>query len=310
MSHVSEFLVIFLHFSVCRRLDRELDYGILITVIASLKILSTKKNTQVEKEIFEKLLEVAENTPDREVQRELLRAFGDWHPKANLATPPLTLLQRSFSSQLHSSDVIIRAEALRTLLQHGGCGPEVERMIQAQKLLIPSVKGVDNSLPLVGQLSQMIQKSEARHHIYCLALCAMLYTHHNGNKYGCVGNYPLRSQQQDPHTHFHNNRDLPTYQLLKGDYKGHNIAAIAVDKNGEIITHAFNHMYVFESTREHAEERLVDTLCTFAHILMRETDKAKFSTRLKDVTIYTSLEPCHQCAGKLAAKKTFAVHCL
>lgn len=104
------------------------------------------------------------------------------------------------------------------------------------------------------------------------------------------------------------------YQLDHGDYNGHNIAAIAVDsKSGRIIGCQWNHCHLMKSTAAHAEERLIDRLfatadlCGLDHSVKYNKVRGNPHTApvwrpdtlscltlqfLKDVVIYTSLEPC------------------
>jgi len=89
------------------------------------------------------------------------------------------------------------------------------------------------------------------------------------------------------------------YQLERGAYNGHNIAAIAVNLiTGKIIGCEFNHCVLLKSTTAHAEERLIDYLFKTAETCGLEPT-VKYSEFLRHVAIYTSLEPCYQCAGKM-----------
>ncbi|KAH3757202.1 hypothetical protein Pelo_11023 [Pelomyxa schiedti] len=143
-----------------------------------------------------------------------------------------------------------------------------------------------------------------RQQIYCLCLASILADQFNGNMYGLLGTYPHRAMQREMEA---SNtpcaiRGQWVYQIDRPTYVGHNIACFAVRKDGSIILHAFNHNKIFESTTEHAEERLVDTLFRHPHNMSVTLDSASASWKqsfLREVTVYTSLEPCHQCAGKL-----------
>ena len=146
-----------------------------------------------------------------------------------------------------------------------------------------------------------------RHRIYSLALMALLEYYWNGNKSGFHGKYKWRDSQA-----WSGNTDmwlckppLPAAPKVAPptDYLGHNIAALAVDGNGEIIDFDFNHNEVFDSSAEHAEARLVRRIFSLAQIGSRwnlapgvapDTD---YSTRLTNVTVYTTLECCAQCSG-------------
>lgn len=114
------------------------------------------------------------------------------------------------------------------------------------------------------------------------------------------------------------------------NYVGHNIASLAVNEFGEIVHSAFNHNSLFCSTTEHAEARLVDQLYTSPalHFTREEAFAAReeafaarpfvagggggggggapgksapleITDKMKRLTIYTSLESCIQCSGKL-----------
>lgn len=69
----------------------------------------------------------------------------------------------------------------------------------------------------------------------------------------------------------------------------------------------FNHNVVFGSTTEHAEQRLIDRLFQLPAMHFPRGDNrfqdpsfvADVEKEVKNVTVYTSLEPCQQCAGKL-----------
>lgn len=136
-----------------------------------------------------------------------------------------------------------------------------------------------------------------RHSIYSLLVLALMAAFWNGNKKGSGGEYPWRPKQRNANG---------TYD--GGDYLGHNIACIGVDGAGRVIDFDFNHNYVFDSTVEHAESRLVRRIFGLVHLhdgwMTRDPSvpvptKPK-ATFLSDVTIYTSLESCSQCSGMMA----------
>lgn len=82
------------------------------------------------------------------------------------------------------------------------------------------------------------------------------------------------------------------YQLESGDYNGHNIAAIAVDsRSGRVLGCQWNQCHLLKSTAAHAEERLIDRLFATADLCGLD-HSVKYNKFLKDVIIYTSLEPC------------------
>ncbi|MEE2960762.1 MAG: deaminase [Myxococcota bacterium] len=135
-----------------------------------------------------------------------------------------------------------------------------------------------------------------RHRLYSLMLMALMHKEWNGNKYGANGDYGWRSGQKEANGTYNGGRD----------YKGHNIAAIAVDKNGAVIDFDFNHNALFRSSMEHAEARLVKRVFGLNQVQdsrrslggnTPEHDKKKYGNMLKNVTIYTSLESCSQCTG-------------
>ena len=140
-----------------------------------------------------------------------------------------------------------------------------------------------------------------RHRIYSYGLMKILHNEYNGNKCGPTGSYPHREGQRNVANNLY--KGSPSHDI---DYKGHNIAALAVNEFGEVVTSAFNHNKVFGSTAEHAEMRLMDE-CFRSPALHFERSKVsreaveKFEVedKMKELTVYTSLEPCQQCSGRL-----------
>jgi tRNA(Arg) A34 adenosine deaminase TadA len=140
-------------------------------------------------------------------------------------------------------------------------------------------------------------RDQERHRIYALMLMALLHEYWNGNKRGrgAKFRYPW------------NDFDTPGPHL-DDDYRGHNIAAIAVNGDGNILDFDFNHNRLFNSSAEHAETRLVRRAFALAQLpdtwrpLDTSPDHEPLTdyTMLEDVTIYTSLESCAQCAGVMA----------
>ncbi len=134
-----------------------------------------------------------------------------------------------------------------------------------------------------------------RHRLY--SLCLMAITHHywNGLKKGRDGEYPWNP---DPAT--------AGGKYLRDDYRGHNIAAFAVDKRGLVIDFEFNHNRLLNSSAEHAEARLVRRIYGLTQI-NDAWDVASPSAPATDdyntfeeVTLYTTLESCSQCSGVMA----------
>lgn len=135
-----------------------------------------------------------------------------------------------------------------------------------------------------------------RHRIYCLLLMALLAHHWTPLKRGRRGRYPWCA--------------TPAAEVAFHDeYLGHNIAALGVDGNGRILDFEFNHNAIFDSSAEHAEVRLVRRLYSLAHVSdswspttvtgQGGTLERPSYVNLSDVTIYTSLESCSQCAGAM-----------
>ncbi len=137
---------------------------------------------------------------------------------------------------------------------------------------------------------------QERHRLYSLLLMSVMFREWNGNKYGADGVYPWREGQAEANG---------TYSAGH-DYKGHNIAAIAVDRNGAVIDFDFNHNALFRSSMEHAEARLVKRVFGLSQVQdtrrslrgeAQEHGRQRYGDMLKDVTVYTSLESCTQCTG-------------
>ena len=142
---------------------------------------------------------------------------------------------------------------------------------------------------------------QERHRIYSYLLMAITWNYWNGYKLGHPGIYPWNDVPgpTDP-------------SWLSGDYRGHNIAALAVDATGRILDFDFNHNTLFNSSAEHAEARLVRRLYSLAQIsdawsaapsgaaALGSAASSGGYTSLSSVTIYTSLESCAQCSGIMA----------
>jgi tRNA(Arg) A34 adenosine deaminase TadA len=154
----------------------------------------------------------------------------------------------------------------------------------------------------VGELTELPslnldEGQKERHRIYCLLLMSLVDFYWNPLKRGRQGKYPLNDQPGPQGGPFE-----------EGDYQGHNIAAIAVDAHGRIIDFEFNHNVLFDSSAEHAESRLVRRVYSLARLsdswsplsLLGTPATSSKYVNLSDVTIYTSLESCTQCAGTMA----------
>jgi tRNA(Arg) A34 adenosine deaminase TadA len=141
-------------------------------------------------------------------------------------------------------------------------------------------------------------EDQERHRIFALMLMGLVHEYWNGNKNGRAGRYPW------------NEENLSVGPHLDEDYKGHNIAAIAVNSDGIILDFDFNHNRLFNSSAEHAEARLVRRIFGLAQLAdtwrpavdgqcLPHSALSDYTT-LPDITIYTSLESCAQCAGVMA----------
>jgi tRNA(Arg) A34 adenosine deaminase TadA len=146
------------------------------------------------------------------------------------------------------------------------------------------------------------QGMKERHEIYLILLMAIVFAYWNGLKNGRRATYPWNDAL---------NPDDPNYERLAGDYLGHNIAALAVDRSGRVLDFEFNHNNLFNSSAEHAEARLVHRLYSLAQLSeswsgtvatseVQSISPPKHGTNLQGVTIYTSLESCAQCSGVMA----------
>jgi tRNA(Arg) A34 adenosine deaminase TadA len=149
------------------------------------------------------------------------------------------------------------------------------------------------------KLDSIIPEEAERHRIYSLLLMKIVLAFWNGNKRGQDGEYPWRKSQRRPNGTYAGDR--------YGDrYLGHNIACIGVDGRGEIIDFDFNHNDILSSSAEHAESRLVRRVFSLTQIYnnwkVRDPNlpENEYTNVLSQVTVYTSLESCAQCAGMMA----------
>lgn len=143
------------------------------------------------------------------------------------------------------------------------------------------------------KVSELTPTECERHTIYSLALMAITRRYWNGAKYGIDKRYPL-------------NAPPAPGDRVQGDYLGHNIAALAVDGDGDIIDFEFNHNDLFASSVEHAESRLLRRVFSLTGIADGWATGGSpikdrgYATLLKNVTVYTTLESCAQCSGIMA----------
>lgn len=162
---------------------------------------------------------------------------------------------------------------------------------------LPIATHWDKPLSSVASLAPLTltDAEKERHRIYALLLFALMRRYFNGNKNGSLGEYPWREKQRDTDGRYQG-----------GDYLGHNIGALAVDGDGEVIDFDFNHNQIFASSAEHAEARLVRRVFSLTQLYDNWAtgapagDRQGYSTILSDVTVYTSLESCAQCSGVMA----------
>lgn len=153
-----------------------------------------------------------------------------------------------------------------------------------------------------------------RHLIYSYAVMALLYNEFNGNKQGPIGNYDFRekckigpvgsSSEKFVYASKATDKSTPSEA---SDYLGHNIVALAVCKRGSVLRVSYNHNVLFSSTVDHAEERLIDGLFKDPSAFIeknhakiyKEGQRVNIEEHMRHISVYTSLEPCQQCSGKL-----------
>lgn len=149
------------------------------------------------------------------------------------------------------------------------------------------------------------EPEKERHRIFAYLVLSLLHGYFNGQREGMRGEYPWGPSQKIS--------GQGTDSFYKGpQYLGHNIAAIAVDGNGDIIDFDFNHNAIFNSSIEHAEVRLMRRVFSLAEIedgwelrdLTTQTPEVAnldddYGMKLSGVTVYTSLESCAQCSGMM-----------
>jgi tRNA(Arg) A34 adenosine deaminase TadA len=155
-----------------------------------------------------------------------------------------------------------------------------------------------------------------RHLIFSYAVMALLYSEFNGNKQGPLGKYYFRDQckigevggcQGESEKYVYASKKVKDGTGECSDYLGHNIVALAVCKRGSILRVSYNHNVLFSSTVDHAEERLIDGLfkdpsafIARSHAkIFRDGQRVNIEDHMKHISVYTSLEPCQQCSGKL-----------
>ena len=123
-----------------------------------------------------------------------------------------------------------------------------------------------------------------RHNLYMLLTLCMVYDN------WCI---------------YKNNPDVvEAYQQVAPDhefseYVGHNIGALLVDAEGEIVTYGFNNNHLHNNSTEHAETRLIRKALRIYNRRNYKTGEGEsgYWKILKGHTVYTSLESCSQCSG-------------
>jgi len=85
------------------------------------------------------------------------------------------------------------------------------------------------------------------------------------------------------------------------DYLGHNIGALLVDEDWNIVNFALNRSVQLNSTLEHAEARSVRAAIAAANAMPKPGASKPWSygRLLKSDRLYATLAPCQQCAGIL-----------
>jgi tRNA(Arg) A34 adenosine deaminase TadA len=155
-------------------------------------------------------------------------------------------------------------------------------------------------------------QEKERHRVFALLTLKVVFDNFNGNCRGQYGVYPWRPKQRLSNGTYRGDQ--------YGDrYLGHNIGCIAVDGQGKVIDFDMNHNDLFDSSVEHGESRLIRRVFSLAQrydrlppaehgpahqFNLRRAEQPDTScpyyTILDQVTVYTSLEACAQCAGIMA----------
>lgn len=83
------------------------------------------------------------------------------------------------------------------------------------------------------------------------------------------------------------------------DYEGHNIGAVLVDGAGAVVGCGLNRNVKLNNSIAHAEARTIDNAFRLANAAPGGAARWSFGSLLKQHVLYTTLEPCAQCAGIL-----------
>ena len=155
------------------------------------------------------------------------------------------------------------AERLKSEVKTANLELEVERLrqeledLKAQhppgKIVVPPVKGVDKELwnapmaSLQKMADELSPGARERRTVFAHLAGALACRAFNHRKYGVEGRYP---------------RSLAAAAASQRveSYAGHNVCAIAIDRDGRVADFAFNHNALFGSPVEHAESRLMKQL--------------------------------------------------
>jgi len=88
------------------------------------------------------------------------------------------------------------------------------------------------------------------------------------------------------------------WQTKSRDRRGYNIASVLVDARGRVVAWGRNCVYRTHNGTQHAEVRTI-----LSYFMKRGApageDARELSQYLSQYTIYTTLEPCAQCAGMM-----------
>lgn len=127
---------------------------------------------------------------------------------------------------------------------------------------------------------------QERHHIFLMLTAALVHRHWRINK----SSPEVRAQYQS---------QFPTKHF--SEYFGHNIGAIAVDGRGEVVSFEMNKSHFHNSSLEHAEYRALKSSIEKENARRYASGRSNsgYAAMMQAYTVYSTLEPCSQCAGAL-----------